>query len=192
MPPKAKFTKEEVVSAAVEIVKEGGLDALTARTLGERLGSSPRPVFTLFESMSEVQECVKAAAFGLYSEYVAEGLNEELPFKGVGKAYVRFAAEQPKFFQLLFMCEREKIPDSDNVLGLIDGNSEKILSSIMSSYGFNRELSYKLYKYMWIYSHGIAVLLATRVCYFTAEAISEMLTEACVGMIYKIKSEGKL
>ena len=36
MPPKPKFTKEEIVFAAKEIVREKGLSALTARAAGQR------------------------------------------------------------------------------------------------------------------------------------------------------------
>ena len=33
MPPKAKFTKDEIIEAAVGIVREEGFSALTARVL---------------------------------------------------------------------------------------------------------------------------------------------------------------
>ena len=62
MPPKAKFTKKEVIAAALEMVKENGIENLTARALGERLGSSARPVFTLFDGMEEIKaEVINAA-----------------------------------------------------------------------------------------------------------------------------------
>ena len=48
MPPKAKFTREEIVEAAFSIVKADGFEALTSRALGTRLGSSARPIFTVF------------------------------------------------------------------------------------------------------------------------------------------------
>ena len=48
MPPKAKFTKEEIAEQALNIIKEEGAAALTARSLGERLGTSSRPIFTAF------------------------------------------------------------------------------------------------------------------------------------------------
>ena len=68
MPPKAKFTKEEIISAAFDIVKRDGMDVLTARSLAEELGSSPRPIFTVFDTMEEVQTEVLAAARSLYSQ----------------------------------------------------------------------------------------------------------------------------
>ena len=70
MPPKAKFTKEEIMEAALRIVKTDGFDALTSRELGARLGSSARPIFTVFKSMEEVQQGVMKSARALYKEYV--------------------------------------------------------------------------------------------------------------------------
>ena len=51
MPPKAKFTREEIITSALQIVRENGIADVTARELGERLGSSARPIFTVFENM---------------------------------------------------------------------------------------------------------------------------------------------
>ena len=56
MPPKPKFTREEITAAALELVSEQGIEALTARNRGMRLGSSARPIFTVFRSMEEVQQ----------------------------------------------------------------------------------------------------------------------------------------
>ena len=62
MPPRPKFTKEEIVAAALELVSERGLEYLPTRNLGEKLGSSARPIFTVFISMDDVQREVRAAA----------------------------------------------------------------------------------------------------------------------------------
>ena len=58
MPPKAKFTKQELIDAAIDLIREGGADALSARNLGERLSCSSRPIFTLYESMAQLQHDV--------------------------------------------------------------------------------------------------------------------------------------
>ena len=44
MPPRAKFSREEIIKAGLDIVRENGLEALTARALGDKLGSSSRPI----------------------------------------------------------------------------------------------------------------------------------------------------
>ncbi len=192
MPPKAKFTREEIIKAALSIVEREGFDCLTARSLAAKLGSSPRPIFTVFESMEEVQSEVISCARRIYEQFEDEGMGGEHAFKGSGTGYIRFAAEQPKLFQLLFMKEQSSIPDIDNVLISIDNYYEKILNSIQQEYGFGRETAKDIYLHMWIYSHGIASLIATKVCNFSEDEISEMLTDVCAGIIRKYKSEGKI
>lgn len=191
MPPKAKFTKEEIIDCAFEIARRDGFDALTARSLAAELGSSPRPIFTVFNGMEEVQSEVKAAATKLYEQYEDEEMSGEKAFKGSGTGYIRFAAEQPKLFQLLFMKERESTPDLGNILSIIDNYYDKILDAVQSEYGFSTETAKNIYLHMWIYSHGIASLLATKVCGFTNEDISKMLTDVCSSIIRKYKAEGR-
>lgn len=190
MPPKAKFSKEEIIAAAFEITRRDGFDALTARSLAAELGSSPRPIFTLFNGMEEVQREVKAAATKLYEQYEDEGMGGTKAFKGSGTGYIYFAAEQPKLFQLLFMNERESVPNLGSVLTTIDNYYDKILDTVKAEYGFSEETAKRIYMHMWLYSHGIASLLATKVCSFTQEDISEMLDDVCSSIIRKYKAEG--
>ena len=189
MPPKAKFTKDEIVDAAFEIVRKEGFEALTARALGAALGSSPRPIFTVFKSMEEVQSEVILRARHLYESYEDRGMSGENAFKGSGTGYIRFASDEPKLFQLFFMKESQDVPSSDKVLQSIDGYYEKILSAVETEYAFDRETAERLYLHMWLYSHGIAVAIATKICTFTEEQISGMLTDVCSGLIQKIKRE---
>jgi len=187
MPPKAKFTKEEIVEAAFHIVKTEGFEALTSRALGTYLGSSARPIFTVFQNMDEVQQAVMEAAKALYKEYVDQGLTQEHPFKGVGTQYILFSIHEPKLFQLLFMTEQPSIPDLTGVLPLIEESYEEILLSIQNDYGINKFFAQKLYYHLWIYTHGIATLCATKMCRFTGEEISKMITEVCMSILKNIK-----
>lgn len=181
MPPKAKFTKDEIIEAALCIVQANGLSALTARALSAKLGSSARPVFTVFQSMDEVQQAVVSAARQLYTQYVNQGLDQtEMPaFKAVGMQYIRFALDQPKLFQLLFMSVQAEKPSVMHVLPVIDDNYLQILSSVQACYSLNQSDAEWLYRHLWIYTHGIAVLCATNMCTFTADELSRMLTEVC-------------
>lgn len=183
VPPKAKFSKEEIVEAALSIVRAGGARALTARALGEKLNSSARPIFTVFRNMDEVQQAVINAAKALYREYVQKGLAETPAFKGVGTQYILFSINEPKLFQLLFMTEHRQVPELSNVLPQIDDSYEQILLSVQRGYGVDQGFAEKLYRHLWIYTHGIAALCATGMCRFTGEEISGMMTEVFVSLL---------
>ncbi|MEA4831371.1 MAG: WHG domain-containing protein [Oscillospiraceae bacterium] len=192
MPPKQKFSREEIIAASLNITRREGLTGLTARGLGAELKSSARPIFTIFKNMEEVhQETIKAAK-AIYSGYVQKGLEEEPAFKGVGTAYVHFSKDEPKLFQLLFMTEKNGIStELSDILPAIDENSNRILESVQK-YGMSKEKSYKLYQYLWLFTHGIATLYATGVCRFTDKQVSEMLTEVFVSILRKMKEESEV
>lgn len=189
MPPKAKFTREQIIEAAFAIIREEGMAGLTSRALGNKLGSSACPIFTVFENMEEVQNSVLDAAKALYKEYVDKGLAETPAFKGVGTQYILFAVNEPKLFQLLFMTEQKSIPNLEGVLPLIDESYDKILLSIITDYKMEGAAAERLYQHLWIYTHGIAALCATKMCRFTGKEISDMMTEVCKSLLKEIKKE---
>ena len=110
MPPKFRFTREEIVHAALALTAEGGAKAVTARALAAKLGSSAKPIFGLFENMEELQRAVLAAAFEKYSRFIAAEMTkgEYAPYKASGMAYIRFARDERELFKLLFMRERSR------------------------------------------------------------------------------------
>lgn len=191
MPPKQKFTKEEMVTAALEITRRDGITALTARRLGVELNSSSRPIFTVFQNMEEVLKETVLAARALYNQYVAKALAEPNSFKSVGMAYIQFAKYEPKLFQLLFMTENALVPELTDVLSMIDENSSKILETVQNEYGLDEPKARKVYQYLWIFTHGIATMCATKVCQFGETGISEMLDDVCRSILQKMKAGGK-
>lgn len=191
LPPTQKFTKEEIITAALNLVRKDGITALTARGLGAELGTSSRPIFTAFRNMEEVQKETIQAARAVYNSYVKKGLAEDNAFKGVGMQYINFAKEEPRSFGLLFMSAGEIILTLNDVLSAIDDNNESIRDFIEKTYSLSRELSDRLYQNLWIFTHGIACLCATGVIRLSEEEANRLLTEVFTGVLIKLKSEGK-
>ena len=189
MPPKHRFSKEEIITAALNLVRREGIGGITARGLGAELGMSSRPIFTAFRNMEEVQRETVLAAKAAYNGYVEKAFDDAVPFRGVGLQYLRFACEEPRLFGLLFMTAGEtELPIAD-ILPAIDDNSDRILSSVQTPYGFSREQAYRLYQNMWVFTHGIACLCATGVSRLTGEEANARLTEVFTGLLMKMKSE---
>ena len=55
MPPKVKIDKDDIVKAAVEVVRECGIDALNARAVAQKLSCSTQPIFSNYASMNELK-----------------------------------------------------------------------------------------------------------------------------------------
>lgn len=189
MPPKPKFTREEIVSTALELVSERGIDALTARDLGNALGSSARPIFTVFRNMEEVQVAVREAAMHRFENFASHAFPDMPAFKQVGMQMVLFGTQEPKLFQLLFMQENEKAKCFDDVFQMLGPKAELCISSICEEHGFTQEQAKRLFENVWIYTFGIGALCATGVCHFTNEQLGQMLTTQFQAMLHLLQVE---
>lgn len=191
MPPKPKFTREEIIAAALDLVAEQGIEAMTARNLGEKLGSSARPIFTVFKNMEEVQGEVRTAAMKRFEEYAGKAMHYTPIFKQVGMQTVLFAAEEPKLFQLLFMKENRNATDFDDVFGELGTMADTCIDVICEDYGLNRQEAHMMFESLWIYTFGVGALCATRMCRFSQEKLVQMLGTEFTAMMMLLKS-GKL
>ncbi|MCI7351120.1 MAG: TetR/AcrR family transcriptional regulator [Ruminococcus sp.] len=188
MPPKPKFTREEVVDAALKIVAEKGMEALTSRELGAVLGSSARPIFTVFSSMEELCKEVRNAALRRFEEFTVVTDENMPPFKQFGMKMTKFATEQPRLFRLLHMCEMDETGSFEMIFRNLGDTADRCIKTLQKDYGFSIEDSKFIFKHTWIYTYGICVLIATKMCSFTEEQISEMITFEFQSIIARAKS----
>ena len=111
MPPKVRITKEDIVEAAVGIVRESGAQALNARTVATALNCSTQPVFSNFETMEALRLAVVEKADRLCGACMQRETQkgEYPPYKASGMAYIRFAREEKELFKLLYMRDRTRL-----------------------------------------------------------------------------------
>ena len=187
MPPKPRFQQDQILYEAMHIIRQEGVQALTARKLAQHLHCSVCPIFTIYENMDALLAEAKQAAKALYRDYVKQGLTQTPAFKGVGTQYIRFAMEEPYLFQWLFMSEQSKHPAVNRILENIEESYDEILASIENEYELNPIKAKRIYRHLWIYTHGIAVLCATHMCTFETEEISQMMSEVFISLLKQIK-----
>lgn len=188
MPPRPKFTYDELVGAALDLVREQGVESLTARELGKRLGASSSPIFTMFKDMEELKNAVRAQAKQVFDRYMAVAEDYFPSYKMRGMQWVRFAREEPNLFRLLFERNiRENLNFDDAVEALPFGREDDI-AIIMRDYHASREQAERLFRQMWIHTYGLCVLSASRVCVLSDEEIARLLGEVFTGMIHVLHS----
>lgn len=103
MPPKVKVTKEEIIAAALEILRQKGMEAVNARAVAAALGCSTQPIFSNYSSMGALQHDVLAAGYTEYNRWIEQQMKEGRypPYKASGMAYISFARRQSQLFKVL-------------------------------------------------------------------------------------------
>lgn len=188
MPPRAKFTREEIVQTAFDMTREKGFDSVTARELGKRLGTSATPIFTVFQNMHEVQQEVRRLAMQEFEKYVADALNYTPAFKQFGVQMIRFATEEPYLFRILYMEVNEESKSFDAMLQELGDTAQVCIDVIQKDYDVSHQDAERLFQHTWIYTFSICVLLVNKICYFTQEQIMDMLGLEFQGALMLLKS----
>ncbi len=182
MPPIVKTTKENIIDAAVEIIKTEGESALNARNLAKRLGCSTQPIFSNFNNMQDLKNAVIAYANNLYHGFLDYDMHkgDYPPYKASGMAYIRFAREERELFKLLFMRDRtgEAITEDREAV-------RAMLDIIMKNLGLDEDSAYMLHIELWVYVHGLATMIATGYLDWNIDFISRSLTDAYEGLKYR-------
>ena len=186
MPPKIRVTRDEIVKAAVELIRREGADALNARAVARELDCSTQPVFSNFAAMEELRRAVLDAADALYQEYIdREIASGKYPaYKASGMAYIRFATEERELFKLLFMRDR-----SDEYLEPDTFWGTKLSGIVETSTGLTGDRAELFHLEMWAFVHGIAAMTATGFLTLDTELVSDMVTDAYRGMMLRYEEK---
>lgn len=180
MPPSVKFTKDEIVNAALQVVREKGTAALTTRQIAAVLGVSTRPIFTYFQNMRQVQEAVRQAAQALYHSYIKKGLEQVHPFIGLGEQYIRFATQEPELYRLLFL---PLAPGSENkAMEEMERTQNLVLEFLQQIYQLDEAAAKRFFRDVWLVAHSLAALIVTNCCPYSPEEIRQILTSVSLSV----------
>jgi len=181
MPRKASFTKENIITAAIKIIREQGSEALSARSICKEMNCSVSPLFTIYKNMEEISIDVRKAAEDIFSKYVAD-VTDYLPaFKEFGIRLVQFSKIEPNLFHYIFLEKGSNTVSSDE-------KALECLKQTEAAFGLTKEQAEFLYHQLWPFSCGLAHLCNKNPEIYTDDMISQMLTTQFMALLMLIKS----
>jgi AcrR family transcriptional regulator len=154
------YSREQIIDAALALVREAGWSKVTTRAIAKKLGSSTMPIYSHVRSVQElekevrlkVRELLKACQREKYSEHVLLNL---------AFGYVVFARDEKNLFRFLYLESPDRL-DLENGEGMResffmefgeDSEEGKALKELKSS---GQEA---VIQYTWIFTHGLAMLV---------------------------------
>jgi methyltransferase (TIGR00027 family) len=153
MPPKFKFTKEEILESAFNIVRRSGWKGLSARSLANELGSSSRPMYSFFGSITELKEEIVKKAVDLLYKYMTRKKTGD-PWYDHGIGYVMFALKEKHLFR--------SVNDEDHIAyfkkygDMIWHTLTTSLTNYPPFQRLSQEQIYKIQVTRWLFAHGLA------------------------------------
>lgn len=178
MPPKAGITKDMIFNAAFELVREQGLEVLTARSIAQKLNCSTQPIYSMYENMEKVKEDVfsHAVDFALRCMEQYEDERNE-PAMNLAVGCLLFARDERQLFKTLFL--------SDYSSGYFKSHKDKFHEQLYAAFlkldnrisSIETEKVQKIFLKLTAYWLGIATMIHLNMLEIDISEAIEMLAE---------------
>ena len=184
MAPRQRIFQDDILQAAVQLVRAQGPQALSVRGLAREMNCSTQPIYSVFTSMEELRDKL--------TEYVRDTYlrGEAGSYKQVALSFLRFAQTENNLFRLVYLRQR----DARETL-FEDPNEAQTIRKLSVNLELPLERAAEMHRRMQYYCYSMAVMMATGYLHFTEEEISRELTDyyrIILSYYKRVKSEEEL
>ena len=168
MPAVRKVSKEQIIDAAVEVLRDDGFSAINARSVAKKLGCSTQPIYFSFKNMDELKAALTQRAIELHTQRVRDSLRahegSDSRYSSYGMGFVKFAAEEKQLFRWLYL---ELGPYQNDVL------TSEVISVITEEFGYEEDVARRFHQDMVYFTYGLAILANTDHLHLTEAELRE-------------------
>lgn len=185
MPPIPLIHKENILAAAIDLVRADGMAHLNARSLADRLHCSTKPLFRLYKNMDMLKQDVIQELNHYYNTFMDERMNQENRLLTQSIAYIEFARKEKNIFNTLFMnktCEGKRINE------ILDADwNQPSINNVKEVTGLNLKQARCLFRDVWLYSHGIATQIVSNDIDLPYEKVAALMKNAFQSFLQSLR-----
>lgn len=157
--------RRALLDEAARTIRSRGIEALTLRDVGSRLGVSRTALYRHFANKSALLAAVAREGFVRFRQDLLEAWERaggrQAGFDAMGVAYVRFAMENPAHYRVMFggfrdFCAKE--PELESAATAAFQVLVDALASLQAPRRNRREELDQLAHFIWAMVHGVAML----------------------------------
>ncbi|MBO5030392.1 MAG: TetR/AcrR family transcriptional regulator [Lachnospiraceae bacterium] len=175
MARKELITKDKILETAFALARAEGIGNVTARKLAAQIGCSTQPIFRVYANMNELCAEIYQKAVDSFGDYYENYKSEvQTPFIHLGLAYINYAKEERKLFQLLFQSENR---GDRGLFELLNGKSGAVSKEINKAAAAGCQNPSGLFTKMWMFIHGCACMVLTGDYDLTEEETVDLLED---------------
>lgn len=146
MPAVRKVSKEQIIDAAVEVLRDDGFSAINARSVAKKLGCSTQPIYFSFKNMDELKAALTQRAIELHTQRVRDSLRahegSDSRYSSYGMGFVKFAAEEKQLFRWLYLEGEQPGAYQSDVL------MQEVIGVIVDEFGYAEDVARRFHQDM--------------------------------------------
>ena len=156
--------RRALLDEALRTIQQDGVDALTLRTIGVRLGVSRTALYRHFTDKRALLSSVATEGFRLLTErllnaWKAGGIRG---FNAMGVAYIRFAMGNPSHYRVMFGGFVDDGPRDDDLMRESTAAFQALVDAILALQqegAVRKDDALQLAQFIWAVVHGVSMLI---------------------------------
>ena len=172
MPRKTEVTKEMIIKAGMEIIKDKGYRQLSARNISKHIGCPTQPIYYHFENIEMLWDAISRKAYEkMIKEYQQKDSGEDA-FLQMGLGYIEFAMDERNLFEFLYFSRQNKginSAEQSEMVGIVK-QGEKME-------GKDGESIRRIHEKMSLFVHGLALTVMNNPEAYTKKNMRSLIIE---------------
>lgn len=176
MPPTPIITKQDIINAGIQLIRENGIRSVNARSLAKSLSCSTKPLFRIYKNMEELKKDIKKELDNYYNDFMEKNMTNENRLLSQGISYIEFACSEKMIFSSLFMNMTMAGSSLQDIIHA-EWNRASI-ENAKALTGLSTEKAEMLFINFWLYSHGIATQIVSNDIDIPLDLVKKLLKNA--------------
>lgn len=184
MARKKTITKEQILSAAYDLVATEGFSKFTARNIAAKMKCSTQPIYLEFKNMDDLKEVLFERIHDYLSKEVYPVVHTGHTIIDLSLNYIHFAKNENKLYRALFL---EEYGDGRRMQEFSYNYFSNAVKKDPAYQNLSSEEIESLHMGTWIVATGLAALMTSGIIYPTDEQIEVLMHDT----IDKVLEKGK-
>jgi AcrR family transcriptional regulator len=157
--------RRALLDEALHTIQTDGVEQLTLRTVGERLGVSRSALYRHFADKQSLLATVGTEGFRMLRQAIADAWDRNgrgrRGFEAIGKAYLQFAVGQPSHYRVMFGGFIESAAKDDHFVAEAKAAFQVLVDGLVEQQNageVRRDDPVLMARFVWALFHGAAML----------------------------------
>ena len=158
--------RRALLDEALRTIQTQGVEHLTLRTVGERLGVSRSALYRHFADKQSLLASVGKEGFRMLRQALADAWERNgrgrLGFEAMGRAYVQFAVAHPSHYRVMFGGFIESAAKDDSFVAEAEAAFRVLVDALIEQQnagGIRNDDPVQMARFVWAVVHGTAMLV---------------------------------
>lgn len=158
MAAKSIIDKKTLLTVAVSMVEQSGIESINARSLAKAANISTKPIYRLYKSLDDLKYDVNQIIKKEYDEFITKRVDNKNALITVCVAYIEFAQLHKNYFRSMFLSNNLNWKSVDDVLN--EKWNQSTIIHLVNKQNLTFLEAKELFMNVWLYANGLATLIA--------------------------------